>query len=323
MVRPTATMLRIGDWCVNPTSGDISRDGQTARLEFRTMGLLLCLADRVGEVVSIDDLLNDVWPGVTVSQDSVYQAVASLRRILGDDPKRPAYVETVPRVGYRMVATVTAWENQSAASMGASPISDNEHQTARINHVATLAPGRRTGFMWAAGATALCLIVVGAFLVLSKVRDNHQPTALGGPQPLKSIAVLPFHDLTEEMTEAPFADGMTVELIDKLSKIPGLRVHAPMPSSALQGKNPTIAGTAKMLGVAYVVDGSVRKSANMVRITARLIHAEDEYVVWSETYDRPFDDILRVQDDIAGAVTKALRSQPPVSAVASAPRVSQ
>src|SRR3984957_17068735 len=115
MERPPTTMLRIGTWCVNPTSGEISRDGETARLEARTMRLLLCLAEHAGEVVSIDDLLNQVWPGVAVSPDSVYQAIASLRRILGDDPKQPTYIATVPRLGYRMVATVTPWPDQSVA----------------------------------------------------------------------------------------------------------------------------------------------------------------------------------------------------------------
>src|SRR3979411_2712423 len=113
MERPTATRLRIGAWCVNPTSGQISRDGETARVEVRTMQLLLCLADHAGEVVSIDDLLNHVWSGVIVHPDPVYQAVASLRRLLGDDPKRPTYIATVPRLGYRMVATVSPWTDQA------------------------------------------------------------------------------------------------------------------------------------------------------------------------------------------------------------------
>jgi TolB-like protein/DNA-binding winged helix-turn-helix (wHTH) protein len=271
------------------------------------MRLLLCLADQAGEVVSIDDLLNAAWPGVTVSQDSVYQAVASLRRLLGDDPKQPVYIETVPRLGYRMVATVGPWEAQSAVQTGSSAVSDSEHPMPPIKDVATPGPNRRARFMWAAGA-ALCLMVVVAFLFAGKVRNTNPPTSRAVPRPLDSIAVLPFHDLTEEMTQAPFADGMTVELIDKLSKIPGLRVHAPMSSSSLKGTQSTIAGMAKMLGVAYVLDGSVRKSGDRLRIVARLIHAEDEYVVWSETYDRPFDDILRVQDDIAREVTKALRA---------------
>jgi DNA-binding winged helix-turn-helix (wHTH) protein len=83
------------------------------------MRLLLCLAERAGEVVSIDDLLDQVWSGVTVAPDSVYQAVATLRRQLGDDPKQPTYIATVPRLGYRMVATVGAWADQSVAQTGA------------------------------------------------------------------------------------------------------------------------------------------------------------------------------------------------------------
>src|SRR5882672_10456301 len=102
MERRTTTMLRIGAWCVNPASGQISRDGETARVEVRTMRLLLCLAEHAGEVVSSDDLLDQVWTGVTVSQDSVYQAVTSLRRLLGDDPRKPTYIATVPRLGYRL-----------------------------------------------------------------------------------------------------------------------------------------------------------------------------------------------------------------------------
>src|SRR6202166_4404825 len=112
MERPTTTMLRIGAWCVNPTSGQISRNGETARLEVRTMRLLLCLAEHAGEVVSIDDLLSQVWSEVIVTPDSVYQAITALRRLLGDDPKQPTYIATVPRLGYRMVATVSPWMDQ-------------------------------------------------------------------------------------------------------------------------------------------------------------------------------------------------------------------
>src|SRR5260370_1825731 len=118
MERPTTTMLRVGDWCVNPASGQISRNGETAGVEVRTMRLLLCLAEHAGEVVSIDDLLDHVWPDVPVAPDSVYLAVASLRRLLGDDPKQPAYIETVPRLGYRMVAAGSPCTSLSGAQPG-------------------------------------------------------------------------------------------------------------------------------------------------------------------------------------------------------------
>src|ERR1700679_1472341 len=97
---PTTT-LRIGDWRVDPISSEISRAEQTVRLEFRAMRLLLFLAEHAGEIVAIDALLDQVWSGVTVTSDSVYQAVTSLRRILGDDARHPTYIETVPRRGYR------------------------------------------------------------------------------------------------------------------------------------------------------------------------------------------------------------------------------
>src|SRR5471032_1062921 len=116
MTHPTPTQLRIGAWCVNPTSGQLSRNGESARLEARTLRLLLCLAEHAGDVVSIDELLNHAWSGVIVTPDSVYQAVASLRRLLGDDPKQPAYIETVPRLGYRMIAKVDAQADDAAAA---------------------------------------------------------------------------------------------------------------------------------------------------------------------------------------------------------------
>src|SRR5665213_3696956 len=101
--------LRIGDWCVDPAAGQISRQGETVRLEARTLRLLLDLAEHAGQVISIDELLDRVWAGVIVTPDSVYQAVAALRRLLGDDPRRPRYIATVPRLGYRMVAKVGPW----------------------------------------------------------------------------------------------------------------------------------------------------------------------------------------------------------------------
>ena len=247
------------------------------------MRLLLCLAANAGEVVSIDDLLNEVWPGVAVSPDSVYQAVASLRRLLGDDPREPSYIATVPRLGYRMVASVSAWQG---ATTGVP------------------APARRfrSGLSWAAGVM-LCLALIVVFLVYNRV-----PLSKLAEQPSKSIAVLPFLDLTEGMHNEEFADGMTEELIDRLTKLPGLRVPGPTSSFYFKGKQVPVADIAKTLGVAYVLDGSVRKSGAKLRVAARLIRAESGYVIWSETYDRPLNDILMVQDDIAGEVTKALRA---------------
>jgi TolB-like protein len=101
---------------------------------------------------------------------------------------------------------------------------------------------------------------------------------------------------------------MTEELIDKLSKLPNLRVPAPTSSFYFKGKQIPVAEIAKSLGVSYILDGSVRKSGDRLRVAARLVRAENGYVIWSETYDRPFDDILMLQGDIAAEATKALQS---------------
>jgi transcriptional activator of cad operon len=302
----STTTLRIGDWCVHPAAGQISRDGQTSRVEIRTMRLLLCLAEHAGEVVSIDELLNEVWSDVSVAPDSVYQAVTSLRRLLGDDAKQPTYIETVPRLGYRMVAKVSPWADHATALTGSTQPPDNDHSNAGTKRKAPPVRAIGTLVAWSAGG-ALCLVLVFAFLH-GKLPFSHAVSSAAAPYPQKSVAVLPFLDLTEGMRNEEFADGMTEELIDKFSKIPGLRVPSATSSFFFKGKQVTIADIAKALGVIYVLDGSVRKSGARVRVAARLVRAENGYVMWSETYDRPFDDIVMVQDDIAGEVTKALRA---------------
>ena len=258
------------------------------------MKLLMCLAERAGEVVSIDDLLDQVWSGVVVSPDSVYQAVASLRRLLGDDARQPEYIVTVPRLGYRMVATVSPWVDGPRVEppvVPAGPVGSSPDQ-------------RRRRVVLLAACAVLVVSLMATLLLNSRLVSFSHPSAAGAV-PQKSVAVLPFLDLTtQDMNEEYFADGMTEELIDKLSKIPGLRVPAPTSSFYFKGKRVTVADAANSLGVAYILDGSVRKSDAALRIAARLVRAADGYVVWSETYDRPLGDKLRVQDDIAREVAK-------------------
>jgi transcriptional activator of cad operon len=312
MDRPTRTALRIGAWRVDPASGQISREGgEPVRVEARTMRLLLCLAERAGEVVSIDELLEQVWSGVIVTSDSVYQAVASLRRLLGDDPRQPGYVATVPRLGYRMVATVSPWVDSPLAPGG--PVVPSPDSAAEGPIPATIAArpagSRRAASLYLAAGAILFVALAGALLYRARIENTQRATAAATALATqKSVAVLPFLDLTEEMKEEYFADGMTEELIDKLSKIPGLRVPSPTSSFYFKGKHVTVADIAKALGVTYVLDGSLRKSGGMLRVAARLIRADSGFVVWSETYDRRLDDRLMVQDDIAGEVAKALKA---------------
>jgi TolB-like protein len=153
---------------------------------------------------------------------------------------------------------------------------------------------------------ALCIALVAMSMLQGNVSGSNA-SAEAASQPEKSIAVVPFLDLTEGMVEETFADGMTEELIDKLGKIPELMVPSATASFYYKNKKIPVAELARKLHVIYLLDGSVRKAGARVRVAARLIRADNGYVIWTETYDRPFDDILMVQDDIAGKVTAALR----------------
>jgi len=310
MEQPANKHLRVGDWCVDPTAGLISRNGDSARLEARTMRLLLCLAEHPGQVVSIDDLLTQVWAGVIVTPDSVYQAVASLRKLLGDDPKQPAYIATVPRLGYRMIAPVSPWTKgpltNGPLTNGASPLATS----LPASDTPSPSPTRQriSGTVWAA-AILLLLAIAGAVAALL-VRTHPQKTALPAQAsvPTRSVAVLPFLDLTPGMQEGEFADGITEEMIDKLSRVPGLSVPSATASFYYKGKQMPVAEIAKSLGVVYVLDGSVRKSGSWIRVDTRLVRAGNGYVVWSQTYDQPMKNMLMIQDDIAGAVARSLRA---------------
>jgi transcriptional activator of cad operon len=302
MTSPASTHLQIGDWRVDPTTSEISRNGTTTRLETRTLRLLLALANHPGEVLSIDDLLTQAWPGVAVSPDSVYQAITSLRRLLNDDPKHPTYIVTVPRLGYRLIAPVTP---VTVTPLPVTPLPD--HPT---NPAAAPQPPvpRPHAVRLQLALLLLCLAVAAAYLVHAHFASQHPPAPLAASPTQKSIAVLPFSDLTEGMHQGEFADGLTEELTDKLSKLPGFRVPSPTNTFYYRDKNLPVATIAANLGVAYVLDGSVRKSGDQVRVAARLVRASTGYVLWTQTYDRPFHDLVMVQDDIATQVTKALSS---------------
>ena len=127
--------------------------------------------------------------------------------------------------------------------------------------------------------------------------------------PEKSIAVLPFVDMSEKRDQEYFSDGLTEELLDMLSQVPDLRVPARTSSFYFKGRSEDIPTIAQKLRVAHVLEGSVRKAGNTIRVTAQLIRADNGYHLWSKTYDRDFKDIFKVQDEIAAAVVEALKAK--------------
>jgi transcriptional activator of cad operon len=276
-----AAQLQIGDWSVDPVGGLISQGDSTVQLEARTLRLLLYLAGKPGEVVSIDELLDEVWPGVTVTPDSVYQAVASLRRQLGDDPKRPRYIANVPRLGYRMVAKIGAPLDKAAAS----------RKPRRIAWIAL---------------PVVLLGLVGAIVAWGPMRAA-PPSAVAALQAAK-VGVLPFLDMTDAMDQEVFTDNLTEDIIDRLSRTEGLSTPGPRSSFALKGQGLTATDAARKLGVDFMLDGSVRKAGRTNQFTVRLVRGDTGFVIWSKTYDAPASGLGEVQLDVAREVARMVRA---------------
>jgi transcriptional activator of cad operon len=284
MDRLTSIAIQVGAWRIDPQLGQMSRGAQTVRLEARTLRLLLYLANRAGETVGIEELLDQVWSGVVVTQDSVYQAVTALRRLLGDDAKQPTYIVTVPRLGYRLIAPVRAAGEEPALAVPPPSLPVASARRPGLRHIA----------LW---GVLLALVALG-FLFW---RGSFAPDA-------KSVAVLPFLDLTSQaMDEEYFADGLTEELIDRLSGETGFKVPPASASFFYKNKQLPPSRIAQELGVTYLLEGSLRESGDTLRITARLARAADGFVIWTASYERPKADRLAIQDEIARKVTAALR----------------
>jgi transcriptional activator of cad operon len=321
------SIFRVGDVRVDPALDEIRKDGVTVKLEPRTMRLLVGLAERAGQVVAVEELLDLVWKDVVVSPDSVYRAVASLRRVLGDDAKDPKYIANVMRRGYRLVASVSTGVStlapqpvmvapvSEADSIPQSEASSDLHPQ-QPNSVASepTAARRPLGRLVPAILAASTLAVALGYFAAEQfglsdfthatVRPESPPATVSDA----SVAVMPFLDLSETKDQGYFADGISEELIDRLTKIPGLHVPARTSTFYFKGKQATVAQIAKALGVAQILEGSVRKSGDALRITTQLVRVEDGYELWSETFERPLTDIIKIQDQIATAVVQVFKN---------------
>jgi TolB-like protein len=238
--------FHLGDWLVEASLNRVTRAQEVHHLRPRLMDLLVYLAEHPGEVVTKDQILEDVWHLGFAAESLLSRSVADLRRLLGDDARQPRVIETIPKRGYRLVAAV-AW-------------------------------GRTDG-------------------------------APGSPEaaPRPSIVVLPFLDLAPARDHEYFCDGLAEELTNRLAHLRGLRVIARTSAFAFKGKAVDVRDVGRQLGVRAVLEGSVQRSGDRVRITAQLVDTTDGCHLWSGRFDRGFSDIFEIEDEIAQAVVSELR----------------
>ena len=285
--------FRLGELTVEPKAGEVAGPGGTEKLDPKVMGVLVMLADKAGHVVLRTDLLTHLWPNVVVTDEVLSRCIYELRRQLslaaGDDRFKDA-IETLPKRGYRLKVDVTP-----IAPVGSAVRS-----------------GRRRLLIIAA-----TLPIVAAVLVaLWKLGPPGEPAP--GESATRSVAVLPFVDMSPGKDQAYLADGFSEEILNRLAQSRNLRVIARTSSFALRDPALDVADIAKRLQVNHVLEGSVRKSGDTVRVTAQLISASDSSHVWSDTYERQMGDLFAMQDEIAGAVATALETT--LSGVPATPR---
>lgn len=272
--------FRLGEWTVRPRRCTIANAVKSAHVTPKSMAVLECLANADGEVVSRNELFEAVWPNCAVTDDVLTQCVVELRKAFGDSAHDPKVIETVPKMGFRLVP----------------PVSD-------INEGAGSETNWRRGIRIGLIVAGLAAIVASSSWFLLDTRVDSD--SVSSPD-LTSLAVLPFVDTSPTGDQTHIADGITEELIVRLAGLDDLLVVGRTSSFLYGDRAEDIETIADELNVRYILEGSVRRSREEIRVTAQLIDTHSGYQVWGETYNRPFEDIFAVQDELAEAVARAL-----------------
>jgi len=286
-------------FCLDTSNQCLWRGEERVQIPPKAYDVLRYLVENPRRLVTPDELLERLWPETYVNPEVVRKYILDIRKILGDRPGKPEFIETVTKRGYRFIATVV---DETATSErqgeGAAP------ETAALEQARP--SSQRHPLQTVAVVLLLAVFVLGATAGhFWSARNTPTRSSLNA----NSIAVLPFTDVSPSKDQEYFSDGLSDELITDLAKTPGLKVVARSSAFQFKGKNEDLHSVAQKLGVANVLEGSVRKEGNRARISVELIQADDGFQLWSETYDREIKDIFAVQDEIARAVVDALQSK--------------
>jgi TolB-like protein/DNA-binding winged helix-turn-helix (wHTH) protein len=276
------TAVRFGDsFELDPAAYLLRRSGQTLRLERIPMDVLLLLMEHRGELVTREQIVERVWGKGTFldADNSINGAIRKIRQVLQDDPEHSRFIQTVTGRGYRF-----------------APLRDSESPARAL-------PRRASARAWiAAGLAALVVGVATADVLLRRSRNLAAATRV-------MVAVLPFDNLTGDTRQEYFSDGLTEEMITQLGERDPEHLGVIARASVMHYKNDRapMNQIARELGVAYVLEGSVRRDPDHIRITALLIRASDQSQLWARHYDRQPADLLTLQGEIAQAITNEIQ----------------
>ena len=271
--------FRVGSWLVRPKLNTVEGDGRVVRIEHKMMQVLVCLASRPGEVHSKEELIRTVWKDTFVTDEVLTRVISELRRIFSDDAKQPHMIETVAKSGYRLIAPVT------------------------LQSIAKSTPPKFGRKLIPVLAVAACLVAASSFY--RRLSRRATTTAAG----VRSIAVLPLENLSHDPDQKYFADGMTEALINNLSRIAGVRVISRTTMMQYKTAHKSLPDIAHELKVDAIVEGSVQRSGDHVRINAELIDGRNDAHLWARSFDRDLGDILMLESEVALAVAGEIQVQ--------------
>jgi len=300
------SVVRFGTYEVSLQSGEVRKAGVKIRVQQQPMKLLEILLERPGEVVTREELRSRVWADESFGDfdQAVNIAIGKLRSALGDSAENPRYIETLPKRGYRFIAqvSVVAADGRTKKSESAAGhIPGTDFGLLLQGAGSTVAPKRR---QWPTRrvTVGLTLVLSLAILAVWLIRSR-------GPAPtgIRSLAVLPLDNLSGDVSQDYFADGMTDELITDLAQISALRVISRTSVMVYKGARKPLPQIARELNVDAVVEGTVLRFGDQVRITAQLIEASSDKHLWSQSYQGELRDTLPLQNRVATAIADQIR----------------
>jgi len=301
----TQEPFRVGEWYVDPDSGRLLREGVEVKLEPKVMQVLVFLAQHSGKVVSREALEAVVWAGMVVGYDALSGSIIKLRKALGDDSRHPRYIETVSKKGYRLIASVSEVGEDDVDRQG-----DNAANTHTSGNLES-ATNRITFTLIATSVTLITVLLLWHFLVQAPVNKSqttatenavNKPLITGNITKVPSVVVLPFKNLSDDPQQEYFSDGINDDIITDLSQVSSLRVVARQSAYHFKDMNINLDDIARELDVNYIVEGSVQKAGERIRINVQLTNVDKGSHIWADRFDSEVTNLFDIQDMITQRV---------------------
>jgi TolB-like protein/DNA-binding winged helix-turn-helix (wHTH) protein len=300
----TPQTVHFADYSLDLQTAELRRNGTKVILQDQPFQILKTLLDCPGQLVTREELIKRLWPSDTFVDfdQSLNKAVARLREALGDSAEHPRFIETFPRRGYRFIAPLDLGTRAFESGSGRLEVvrAGMIGETEQVNDVPDLARRPR----WSRVARLALVLLAGGIVLVASILATRASfsTATTSNTNIQSLAVLPLENLSGDPSQDYFADGMTDQLITDLGQISSLRVISRTSAMQYRGIHKPLPQIARALNVDAVVEGTVLRSGERVRITAQLIRATDDKHLWAQSYEGDFKNVLALQQKIANAI---------------------